>query len=448
MKLVTVFSISFLLSSLGLFAQNANFKAEISSTLIASSESEIPFWLRANSGFQFSEFTNFSGVVDGVYTYNFNTFNIEAGAYVFARDGVENNIQRRDLYLEVKNRWLKVTLGSKQRDEAFFGLSSTNQNYLLSNNARPLPGLIIEANEPLHISKKIKIDWGIAHYLLNDDRFVDDTRVHYKRLNVFAALSRNSTLTLGIQHFAQWAGTSPNFGDLKDDLNAFWNVFIANRSTELGVDGEIENAVGNHLGTYLLRYDLKTKKGDFSFYHEHPFEDGSGTRLQNFPDGVWGLTYKPPNSTFFKGILYEYVDTRSQSGTASGSGRDNYFSNLVYRSGWTYEQNIIGMPFFKVDKSLDVNSGITTVTGSRFQVHHLGFSGSFKQINWQIKSSIAQSFGTFYNPFTQELNTWHNYLNIEYKTQVYGTFQFIGGWDTGDLENDIIAVGLGYKYGF
>lgn len=448
MNLPKLFVFVYLCSTLSLLAQNDHFDAKVSSTAILSSQSEIPFWLRANTGFEFSEFTNFSGVVASTYTYNFKKFTLEAGAYIFARDGVENNIQRRDLYIQASNKWLNITVGSKQWEEAFFGLSSTNQNFLFSNNARPLPGIIIEANEPFTLFKKLKVDWAIAHYNLNDNRFVANTNVHYKRVSLQAPLSKKSNVTLGIQHFAQWGGTSTSLGVLPNNLNAFWDVFLAKQAPESNIPNEAFNALGNHLGSYTFKYDLQLNQGALSFYHEHPFEDGSGSRLQNFEDGVWGLTFKPSNNSIIKGILYEYVETRDQSGRASTSGQDNYFNNKIYRSGWTYEQNIIGSPFFKTDKSLGQTSGLVPVIGSRFQVHHLGIHAVIKQVSLTTRASYSKNIGTYSTPFNPSVNDFYFSTNAQYVYKQKHVFSILAGMDFSNTTQTIIATGANYAYIF
>ena len=77
----------------------------------------------------------------------------------------------------------------------------------------------------------------------------------------------------------------------------------------------------------MLTYEFKNMLGEFSIYHEHPFEDGSGTRLANLPDGVWGIYFKPENQKIISSVLYEYIDTSDQSGNKSVSGFDGYFGN-------------------------------------------------------------------------------------------------------------------------
>ena len=95
------------------------------------------------------------------------------------------------LTFQFENSWLLATVGSKKQKEMLDGLSATNQNFLCSGNARPLPGILLEANNPLKISNTFGLDWGIGHYELNDNRFVNGTHVHYKRLALITTFNEN-----------------------------------------------------------------------------------------------------------------------------------------------------------------------------------------------------------------------------------------------------------------
>jgi len=432
-----------------LYAQNIEIEGVVSATGIIASEEENPFWFYTNSNATIAPETNFATTGDLKATYSFEKATVTAGAAFYYRDGVEDNFRRRDLYLQFKNNWLKATLGSKKQAEVFNGLSATNKNFLWSGNARPLAGLVIEANDPIKISETFSFDWGIGHYNLNDDRYVDDVRVHYKRLGLIVTLNDNNRFTGRIQHFAQWAGTSPDFGALPDDFNAFVDVFFAKKASEATAGGEVQNALGNHLGSYFLQYDLKTDLGDFAAYHEHPFEDGSGTRFANFPDGVWGIHFAPANNSVISKVLYEYIDTSDQSGdTDVSGGADGYFGNNLYRSGWTYEDRVIGLPFILLDPDVVLDMDTSKFTNNRSKVHHLGISGSIKKFNWKLKSTYATFLGTFRRPFQPKINRWSNYASVQYVTETYGTFTIFAGADTGNIGNSIAGGGLTYSYQF
>lgn len=441
------FIFSFLLLHFNSSAQDLEWIGTTTVLGVASSQSQNPFWFYRNTETAVGASSNFSAMASIKASYKSSeTASFGFGASAFYRDDVPNEFQRNELYLQFQNNWLRVTAGAKSPEIKVQGLSSTNKNFLFSGNARSIPGLMLEANNPLKFSNTFSIDWGIGHYQLNDERFVEDTRLHYKRLGLNIAINEKNVVTLQLQHYAQWAGTSPVFGKLKSDFEAFVDVFTARKSSEIGLDGEITNAVGNHLGTYLFNYQFTVNAGEFSVYHEHPFEDGSGTRFANFPDGIWGVYFQPENKRIFSGILYEFVTTKDQS---EGSvGYDNYFRNNVYRSGWSYERNIIGMPFILIDPQIRITESNSPILSNRVVAHHFGFTGAINKITWQVKSSFVKNLRSFIQPLPEDLQFWYNYLALDYKTEMYGDFRFIGGLDTVKNGDTVIAAGLGYSYNF
>jgi hypothetical protein len=208
MKIINLFF--FLFTALA-FSQELDIRGAVETTAILSNEDEVPFWLHTNTNYALGELTNFSATAEGTATYTFSTFNISAGASVYGRDGVADAVQRKELYVQFENSWLRAIVGSKKQTTVADGLSATNKNFLWSGNARPLPGILLEANNPIKISNTFGIDWGIAHYELNDNRYVRHTHVHYKRLALITTFNENNKLTVQVQHYAQWGGTSPFF---------------------------------------------------------------------------------------------------------------------------------------------------------------------------------------------------------------------------------------------
>lgn len=423
--LIAIFIVSFA------NAQKIEFSGEITATAIFSNEDSIPFWLMTNTSASIGAETNFSGIGDAQARYNFLDSEVEVGVALFYRDGVNvDEFQRRDLYARYKSNWLKVTAGSKKYDVKLNSLSATNMNFLLSTNPRPLPGLIIEANNPINISKSLAIDWGIAHYSLNDDRHVDNALVHYKRLGLHWKINDRHVLKGTLQHFAQWGGTSPTEGKQDVSFESFLDVFVAKQT------GNRVNAEGNHLGSYLLEYDLKTNFGQFAFYHEHPFEDGSGTRFANFPDGVWGVFFKPKSKEIITSVLYEYIDTTDQSFYVGGSGIDSYFNHRIYRSGWSYDGQTLGLPF------------ITPPTNNSVRAHQFGLTSTIKKIDITLKTSIVESNGTLSVPFETQRNNIYALGKAVYSIEKYGQITLLFGYDYNKHTKDIVGVGLSYAYTF
>lgn len=413
-----------------------------------SSEDVLPAWFFTNNHQALGVLSNFSGEINGVARYKIGDATLEAGTAWFYRDDVEDEFQRKDLYLQFKNNWLEVTAGAKAWPEAVHGLSMTNKNFLWSLNSRPLGGLLAQASNPLKISETFAMDWGIAHYALNDDRYVENTNVHYKRLGVFINFNENHKLHLRLQHFAQWGGTSPDFGDLPNDFSAYIDVFFARENAETGEENELENAVGNHLGSYFIQYDFLTSIGAFAIYHEHPFEDGSGTRLVNVPDGVYGLQWSPKEKKIVEMIVYEYLDTSDQSGRDGGRGFDGYFGNSVYRSGWSYEKNILGFPFFIYDRELVLDGVNSPIASNSTKAHNLGIAGTAYGVHWRFKTTYVRNSGTLRQPFDVPLKNWLNYASFTYPTKDYGNFTLMLGADFNNIADDVFGAGIQYSYLF
>lgn len=444
----TILFIGIFLVPFCLYPQKFDIAAGFESEVMVLNRKKNPFWFHTNSNFSIGEFTHFTATAKVMASLSFSDFRIHGGAVIFARDGVENNIQRRDLYLQFENSWMLATLGAKKPKEVLDGLSATNQDFLMSGNARPMPGVLLEANNPFRISNTFSVQWAIAHYEMNDNRFVEGVNLHYKSFGLNVKFNETNKLTAEIQHYAQWGGTSPELGELKNGFKDFVNVFFAHTAPEYDIEGETLNKIGNHLGTYLLQYELYHTLGEFSVYYNHYIEDGSGTRLANFPDGVWGIYFKPRNSGVFSAILYEYIDTVDQSGISVGSGKDNYFSNSIYRNGWTYENNIVGMPFMIFDKEAATHGVSPYFISTRSRVHHVGITGEFNGIHWKLKSSRAKYLGTYARPLTPEWMYWYNYASLSYKIETLGTFTIRGGIDFSNRENTVVGGGLKYCHTF
>jgi hypothetical protein len=431
------------------FSQEMDLRAGVKLDGILTSEDNLPFWMLVNKDGQFGAETTFSvlALAEGDYWLNEDS-RFSAGFAGFYRNNTTNEFRRRDLFLEYKNRWVRSRIGSRKDSIRAQGLSITNKDFLFSGNTRPLTGLKVEAYAPLRISNTFSIDWGIAHYVLNDNRYVDNVWVHYKRLGLVTRFNERSKLIARLTHYAQWGGTSPKFGDLPDDFTAFVDVFFARRASEdSGIDRENANAVGNHLGSYYLDYFLDLDQGRLNLYHEHPFEDGSGTRLANFPDGVWGAHWQWLDNEWIDGVLFEYVQTTDQSGRPGGGGGDNYFSNGIYPSGWTYDTRVIGIPVILNDPTIDLDNNPTAIISNRVKAVHFAATGHRKQLSWMLKLTYQRQFGRYQIPFDPAIDVVSTYLGLSYNT-IFGTFGLTTAADLIDPGENQLAAGLSYSYRF
>lgn len=373
-------------------AQNLTYDGSFSAVGLAFSDEESPFWLHSNKRGRVNETSNLSGVLSGRAVYNLtSTASISIGGGVLYQDGYVDDVQLDESFLSFSNGWLTAYVGRKQREELYKGLSATNENILFSLNARPLPGISFRTNRPLYFWKSagLGVEAGLEEFFTDDERYVKDTRIHHKFVSLIFSGIPNYQFKVGMQHFVQWGGTSPDFGPLPDGFKDYLQV-ISGRGVgeEVGGGNEV-NGLGNHLGSYELGVKTSTNQFNIELIYNHLFEDGSGMRLGNTPDGRYGIfiSDKEPGK-WMDAFMYELYYTKHQSRTSSGTdGADNYFNNNLYRSGWTYHNRILGVPFIYLDEDR------FRVANNIVLAHHVGIAGNFVDYPYTILASYRKNYG-------------------------------------------------------
>ncbi|MCT8341133.1 capsule assembly Wzi family protein [Flavobacteriaceae bacterium TK19130] len=442
-------AIAFIMLSVSSNAQDngsLNFNGAIEVEGILGNDDVLPFWLRANTFAAKAEATNYVVTPDFSLSYAISERDsISIGASAYFHDGFNDTFQRNELFLRYRTSWLEVIAGSKRIQERFHGASIVADNFWMSGNARPLPGLLLQAPEYLKLTNSLRLDYALGHFFLNDDRVVQDAWVHYKRFGLSWSFSRKTSLVFEVEHYAQWSGTSPDFGKQPNDFSDFIDVFLASEGGENAADTDRRNATGEHMGLFNLVYQYKPAIGTYSIYHEHPIEDGSGTRLKNFPDGIWGIAFTANEKRYtsvLKAIVLEYIQTTDQSGRTGRSGNDNYFNGGVYRSGWSYEQQIIGLPF------IQLNPNGIRIQNNRLRALHFGIVMRSRSFEYRLKSTAIENLGTYGEPFDPKQRALHNSIEISYETDSYGSFILRGGYDFLEFRDDAYGAGMAYRYVF
>ena len=412
----------------------------------------LPFWMYHNQRGRVSEETNISGWISGKAFNEFsNGKSLEIGAGILYRDGSNDEILPDEVYAAYNNYWLEAVVGRRQEKELYKGLSATNESMLWSLNARPMPGISLATNRTIFFSPDsafgFEVSW--SEYLMGEDRFVKNARLHHKRLSFVYQPNPDFRVKAGIRHFAQWAGDSPESGPQPDGFSDYIKVIAGREGGENAVGGDQANVLGNHLGTYELEVRKRLNpKLQLNFIYNHMFEDGSGSRYANFPDGRYGIFLDFDDSNrLVNGILYEFFYTRNQSINAgSPHGADNYLNNfLTYHSGFTYERRIIGLPFFTYDEELD------QVVNSKFSAHHLGISGNvsnyFRSYPWKLLLSFSHNegrYGRFYSPNRDVYSGLFDINLLQSFVQLNVQF----GLEVSNVAEPLYGVGFNLRKGF
>ncbi|MFD1094246.1 capsule assembly Wzi family protein [Salegentibacter chungangensis] len=397
-------SLLFLLNFSSLWAQAIDFSGEARLMGAYSNKEELPFWMYSNQRGRIAETSNVSAGLNAYGIYNFEgnkTF--EFGGGLAFSDGLEKELFIDEAYLAYSNSWLEVVTGIKHKAEMYNGLSASNRNILWSLNARALPGVQLGTNGTVFFKGR-ELGWGfeatLEEYWLGEDRYVKDAFLHHKSLHLVFKSWNGWKLKAGIQHFAQWGGTSPRFGKQPAGIEDYLRIFAGRAGGDNSLESDKANVLGNHLGSWELYVTREFKDFKARFIFNNLFEDGSGSRGANFPDGRYGVFIDfSEKDRIINSFIYEFYYTRDQSQTGPHL-YDNYFNNGVYPSGWTYKSRILGVPFFTYDRDSDM------VVNNKFSAHHFGVSGQFSTYfntyPYKLMLSYAHNEGTFQKPLHED----------------------------------------------
>ncbi len=401
--------------------KKVEYEVGLSSSFAA--KEEIPFWLHSNKNglvpnksYAMSDFSlgmDFSEISVSAIDFMWET---SAVAYT----GDESKFILDKLYLGLKWKIFQFSLGQKYDAIAFDGLSSSNGNLLYSNNARSYPKYEISVPEwtAIPFTKGIISFKGLlSDGITTDNRYIDHALVHHKNLFVRLFKDEKFSVSGGIEQYAQWSGKHPDRGSISHSLDKYLNVFTGSGDDDATFDNDAYR-LGNHIGSYHLDAYYNADHFSLTAYYRSIFEDGSGRKSENRPDGLYGLFYKNKNeeNPFIQSALVELYHTTDQSGSLHGTidgvkyrGLDSYFNHSEYKSGWTHYGRTIGSPLFTNGK----RDGHALVINNRFKAVHLGvrgFIGSF--IPYKTYFTYSKNYGTYQTPFESTLNQFSGLVEL------------------------------------
>ncbi|MGW1455577.1 capsule assembly Wzi family protein [Salegentibacter agarivorans] len=442
----------FLLLFLSVNAQQIDFKGNVNATGLLFSEDNSPFWLHTNQRGRLDELTNFSGLanISGIYRFSENA-SLEGGLGVLYQDGFTDKLQLDESYLAFNNSWLGIVAGRKQRKELYRGLSATNQSILWSLNARPLPGIRFFTKRPIFFNdnRGLGFEASLEEYFMDDERYVEDTRLHHKSFHLVYKSSPRFQISAGLRHFVQWGGTHPEFGDLPSDFKAYTRAITGRGVGDdigEGISEQEINGLGNHLGSYEVNIKTILANYNVEIIYNHLFEDGSGSLLRNTPDGRYGVFIEDPTAaidSWIQAVMYEFYYTKNQSkNTPTTDGQDNYFNNNLYRSGWTYENRVLGLPF------ITLGPDRFRITNNKVLVHHIGLSGmAFSKIPYKFLGSFRKNYGGKGSANTNGQHVLSTYLDLNLLQNIVNLNLQLGA-DFDEIEVSNFGAGISVSKSF
>lgn len=388
-------------------------------------------------------------------------------------------------YAGVKWHNLSLDLGMKHPYGMYYGssrtlgsLSSTSGNIIMSGNARSMPGYCLSlhpANVPW-TDGHLQLAGMFGDYLMTDARYEGRTLTHNTQLYLIGNFGRFG-FTLGIDHWAQWKGTG------------FRDYIRVITGSSAGSDGTLSdqmNVIGNQLGAEKIAFSYRGDGWTASFRHDIPYDDKSGMRFKNFPDGVNTLAFSfDDKDRWISDIVYEYQYTVYQSGPLHDpetdgqgipipwrpglnyEGGDSYFNNWEFRSGWTHYGMTIGDPLFfpAGTKAGSWTRGLTSgVENNRLRAHHIGLSGKLaRKLPYRLMATYSMCYGTYFAAYTGESQwgkPWGTVRETPLRQFSFGfncEVPLVGGmlallpglyFDKGEVLQNAFGASLGIRYVF
>ena len=452
----------------------ADYKIELLGSVATGNQT--PFWVVSNKYGTIPLNSN-NGYLRASTFYNRtsnNGFRMAAGIDVVACAPRYRNVFVQQVFAEIGYKSIMLTIGSKESYTSLWDKNLSSGDMVASSNARPIPEInilipnftIIPATRGwlqfkgnFAVGRSFDTDY-LKRFVNENQVFVRNTQWHNKSLHVRILDKRNDfplTATVGIRHYAQWAGTSSD-ERIGTQPHSFLDLIRIITGHSGGSDASLSdqiNVLGNHYGTYDIKIGYIGQKFSIHTYKQHYFEDTSGMELFNTADGLFGLQATLNNCPWLNRIVVEYIATRDQSGPfhfitfdhskypGYGGGNDDYYNNGEYTTGTSYFNRSLGSPLIT---SPEYNGdGSLGFKNNRIQAWHIGLGGYLSQyMAYRMLVTKSENWGTNSRPFLKKKDQFSAGVRLAYCHPKLNGWQFACeiAVDKGTLLTDNIGLCL------
>lgn len=407
-------------------AQQDTIKYNASVSGLVSSGKYAPFWMQSRNYGTISSSPQSANLMIGIskdLTAKKRLFDYGFRADVLLKsDKTKTDAYFHELYAQARIWVLDFVIGSREEHLGIQDSTLSCGGFLFSQNARPIPKLTfgIERFAPLPLTNGfIEIKGAISHGWFTDNIYSTGELLHQKYAYVKLGGKLPVHLQYGLDHVAEWGGSTPEFGQQPTDFQDFISVFFGGRGGKNATMNDQLNVLGNHIISQSLRLDVDISDFKIATYWQNLSEDGPiriiGNTM-NWPDGLWGISVRNRRFPVIKAILFEYFNSTDQSGPFHDKdgliygGIDNYFKNSIYQSGWNYFSRTIGTPL--ISSAFYNSDGTYQTSNNRVQAFHFGFEGDLMDYQYRFLSTYSKNYGTYENVYPQMIQNTSLLLQV------------------------------------
>ncbi|MFW5872439.1 MAG: capsule assembly Wzi family protein [bacterium] len=450
---------SVILISQGNYGQMDSLSIKFETGAVAGQGENLPFWLQTNRfGILDNDLSQAYGRLSltGPFDPERN-ISLSYGLTLAGQISDNSDLYPEEYFAALKFHFLVLEAGARKKYFRDYPHEIGSGDMIWSGNSRPIPEISLSTFNFVDVpftSGWLLFDAGLSHGWMDDFPGVEDVLLHHKWFSLKTGDQYPLQLTMGLQHFAQWGGYSSYYGEMPVSFEAYWKVLIASGGISDSPDNEQINAIGNHIGSYQIALDYDFSEQTVGLNWQHIFEDNSGRRLKNFPDGLYSLWFKSEDDEdFISQAVIEFIATDNQSGrrrsdttinTPPPTGDDDYFRNYIYLMGWTQDLRTIGTPFITSPVFHSDEDDPDRVINNRVRAMHIGFGGNLGFMKYKILYSHTINKGRYrieFNPAAIDNMLLVN-LNKEDLFIDNSIIHFEFGFDRGDFYGNNIAFML------
>lgn len=436
----------------------------IGTSMYAGSGDELPFWFYANTDGTVDPESN--NLLTHLYSKYLiappdSKFRLETGFDAYSRFSDNNALFFTQLYGRIGYGFLDLSVGR------FYDPVGMNDNDLsmgsmeVSRNATPIPRIELSTNGFTNVpltKGHLQFKAMISHGWLESDRYVSNPYLHQKYFYLKVNYKMFEGIG-GIIHNVTWGGTHPQYGKLPSSFSDYIRVVTGEGAAQdsNAPNGEMTNVIGNSVAGYDFRLNVNLDKFQIKAYRLFYLEDKVSTRFRSPWDGMWGLGVQLTNqNSIVNEVLWEHLNTKRQdSFDWEPRGTASYYSHFVYKTGWTYEGNVIGNPLL-LDRPNANFVGTRNISNNIIIAHHFGIKGRpTDRFRYMAYLTYSRNYGTVSDQRQNSNKSLSDFRVDEYSTLLRTRYLVLPqngvsitgavAWDFGELykENRFgIQVGI------
>lgn len=412
-------------------------------------------------------------------------FQLAANPYI----STNQSVRAKKLHISYSFGKLGILLGRQTALGGFGNDWSATGSFGISNNAQPIPAAQLGFFEYVSVPLTrdfVQIKGWLKHGWFQDDRYIAKPNLHEKH----ASLKLGKpvfNLSAGLSHFTIWNGVHPEKGEYPDRWEDFWRV-------TRGADADREyapsllfknelNALGSHIGVATIGAASNFGAHEVKIAYQKIAEDGSGIELKRNKDHKITTGWKHKGEKMKLSLVVEHFKTTFQSGPGlpdknkldnfgfTYGGRDDYYNNGNYRSGWTHYGSVIGSPLFMtVDEAnkifeTEIADYDRNIANNRVVGWHVALRSQFEnQLKLSLKLTNTLNYGTYAGtnggrykwgsrddnwsnddyPFNSPLRQYYGAASAEYQLKK-SIFEVVIALDSGQMYQSA-GLELRFKY--